>query len=162
MSRWMEARLKNMLFMLEVVYRENETLQNTAENAVQKIIQLLENLDSDLQNAIEELPALFDNSISVEYSYPKNIEISCTTPHARIYISLLKHFDSLVQLCDLLWLTGQWERDESREPVRLWTRAISKGLYTCNGHFLPLRRKYIQHHKSLHQSDETPESPDQP
>ena len=161
MSLWMDYRLKNMLFMLEVVYRENETLQNTAEDAVQKITQLLEQLDSDLKNAIEELPALCDSNISVEYSYPKNIEISCTTPHAKIYINLLKDFDLLVQQCDLLWLTGQWERDESREPVRLWTRVISKGLYKCGGYFLPLRRKYIQYHKSLLQTDETPESTDQ-
>ena len=160
MSLWMDYRLKNMLFMLEVVYRENEALQNIAEDALQKITRLLEQLDSDLKNAIEALPALSDSSISVEYSYPKNIEISCTTPHARIYINLLKDFDLLVQQCDLLWLTGQLGRDESREPVRLWTRVLSKGLYQCGGHFLPLRRKYIQYHKSLHQTDETPESTD--
>ena len=161
-SLWMDHRLKNMLFMLEVVYRENETLQDTAEKATQKILRLLEQLDSELINAIEALPALFDDSVSVEYSHPKNIEISCTTPHARIYVNLLKNFDLLVKQCDSLWLAGQWEREESREPVRLWTRAISKSLYHCTGHFLPLRRKYIQYHKFLHQSDEAADSTEQP
>ncbi|WP_422410208.1 MULTISPECIES: hypothetical protein [unclassified Endozoicomonas] len=160
MSIWMDFRLKNMLFMLEVVYKENETLQNMAESAVQKIIQLLEQLDADLKNAIEELPTLCNDSTSVEYSYPKTVEISCTTPHAQIYINLLKDFDLLVQRCDQLWLTGQWEREESREPVRVWTRAISKGLSDCVDHFLPLRRKYIQYQKSVHQTDEASESTD--
>ncbi|WP_062270746.1 AcaB family transcriptional regulator [Endozoicomonas arenosclerae] len=162
MSTWIDFRLKNMLFMLEVVYRENEELQNTAENAIQKIIQLLEKLNTELLKAIEDLPSLCDNSISMAYSHPKKIEISCTTPHARTYLILLKNFDSLVQQCDLLWLTGQWNREESREPVKLWTRTISKGIYHCAGHFLPLRRKYIQYHKTQHQSDETQESTDQP
>ena len=158
----MEARLKNMLFMLDVVYRENEQLHDVAQSAIQNITQLLEQLDSKLLLAIEALPEVNNSDVTIEYSHPKSIEIPCTTPHAKLYISLLKHFDLLVQQCDLLWLTEYWEREESREPVRLWSKAISKGIYNCAGYFLPLRRKYIQYQKFLHESDdEAPKSTDQ-
>ena len=154
MSIWMDLRLKNMLFMLEVVYLENEQLHGVAQIALQSITQLLEQLDSKLQRAIDALPDV-DNSHSImEYSQPKSIEIPCTTPYAKLYINLLKNFDRLVQHCDLLWLTEHWGREESRKPIRYWLKAISKGINDCAGHFLPLRRKYIQYQKFLHQSDD--------
>ena len=163
MSVWVDVRLKNMLFMLEVVYREHEFLQDMANTAIQNITQLLEQLDSDLQDALMALPEVKDSQVSVGYSHPKIIEISCSTPQARIYVSLLQHYDLIVQQCDLLWLTGHWSREESRGPVRYWSRAISKGLYNCAGYFLPLQRKYIQYQKSLRQPDNEPsKNVDQP
>ena len=158
----MDFRLKNILFMLEVVYRENSELHDLAEMAMQQIIDLLEELDTELLRAIDALPIILNTNITVEYSHPKNIEMSCTTPQAQHYITLLQNFDLLVQQCDLLWLTKQWEREESREPIRYWSRAISRGLYRCAGFFLPLRRKYIEFQKLQHNTDdETPKTDNQ-
>ncbi|MET4694476.1 hypothetical protein [Endozoicomonas lisbonensis] len=155
MCQWMDYRLKNLLFMLEVVYSENHDLQDLSVKAIEQITQELEALDHSLQNFLDEVPPPAKRGSSVTYNKPKDFTVQCTTPQAITYVNILKNYDLLIQKCDLLWLTGQWSRKESREPVHEWTKTLSRGIGHCSELFSPLRRQYIQYQKLNHSGDES-------
>ena len=154
MCQWMDYRLKNLLFMLEVVYSENHELQDQSVKAIELITRELEALNISLQNFVNEVPTPNKTGSSVIYNKPKDFTVQCTTPQAITYVNILKNYDLLIQKCDLLWLTRQWGRQESREPVREWAKTISKSMQLCTNLFAPLRSQYVQAQKLLHRSDD--------
>ena len=155
MCLWMDYRLKNLLFMLEVVYSENHDLQDLSVKAIEQITTELEELDRSLQNFVDEVPLPAKAGASITYNKPKDFTVQCTTPQAITYVNILKNYDLLIQKCDLLWLTQQWSRKESREPIREWAKTLSRGIGLCSELFSPLRRQYIQYQKLHHSGDES-------
>ncbi|KEQ17866.1 hypothetical protein [Endozoicomonas numazuensis] len=161
MCQWMDYRLKNLLFMLEVVYSENQSLHDLSTNAIKEISQEFESLDQNLQHFLDAMPQPNNNKASIRYNKPKNFTIQCTTPQVITYVNILKNYDLLIQKCDRLWLTQQWGRMESRKPIHEWGQIISKSISFCSELFAPLRSQYIQYRKLQHSDDEENKPNDQ-
>ena len=142
-----DYRLKNLLFMLEVVYSERAELVEMSSEALQQITDELEALNQSLLTFITEMPQPRSTKAAIKYNSPHDYSIHCTTPQALTYVEILKNFDLLVQQCDRLWLTRQWTRKQSRQPLRQWAGTIAKTLSQCVDHFSPLRRQYIENQK---------------
>ena len=68
MCLWMDYRLKNLLFMLEVVYSENHDLHDLSVKAIEEITEELEELDRSLQNFLDEVPPPAKKGASVTYN----------------------------------------------------------------------------------------------
>ena len=144
MYQWTKFRLKKLLFLLEVVYSDIADLKGEASHAIHQITELLTQLEQGLQQAIHELPTQRRKNQSLRYSGRRKLAIYCSTPQSRLFIEAIQHYDQLIQQCDLLWLTRQWNRSTSREPIHTWAKTIAQTVQQCCELFEPVHREYLQ------------------
>ena len=155
MRNWLTDNLGGMLYMLEVVFMEQQAVSESVSQALNDILSAFDDLDDELLACIEdqEKMPLPDQKIRLKYSSPKTLSVECSTPQLLCCQQLLCHFDQVVQGFDRQWLFNQISRKKHRQQVLHWMQKVSAVLFECNKIYRSVRHQALSHSES--ENDET-------
>ena len=141
-QNWVQARIGEMFFMMEVVYTQHPQMQEAINKEQEKIIGKLDQLIKLLKDRASELHTQIpSDKYYFDGGTPKVITLNCTTPQSQCCVPLLIHFDQLMLMYEQLWLLQLLTRKEAINAFKQWTLVVSETLHDCHQLYLRLQNQ---------------------
>jgi len=113
------------ILVMPMVYQQ----EDVAETALKEVQGKLGKIAEDMKGEIERIEKLkSDNGITlpINYSNPKVLEATITTPSAFTFLQMVIELDNLIKGLDMLWMGGVIDDKQKSEAAYQWQRRLIK------------------------------------